>query len=65
VHSGHNRAVDWWSLGALMFDMLTGAVSYLCAVCLSVCLSCGCTVQTRLDGSRSLVGWRLFGSQGT
>uniref|UniRef100_H3D250 Ribosomal protein S6 kinase n=1 Tax=Tetraodon nigroviridis TaxID=99883 RepID=H3D250_TETNG len=22
---GHNRAVDWWSLGALMYDMLTGA----------------------------------------
>ncbi|KAH7637660.1 ribosomal protein s6 kinase beta-1-like protein [Dermatophagoides farinae] len=21
---GHNHAVDWWSLGALMFDMLTG-----------------------------------------
>jgi len=27
IHSGHNKAVDWWSLGALMFDMLTGAVS--------------------------------------
>uniref|UniRef100_A0A8C9FEH4 Ribosomal protein S6 kinase B2 n=1 Tax=Pavo cristatus TaxID=9049 RepID=A0A8C9FEH4_PAVCR len=25
VHSGHNRAVDWWSLGALMYDMLTGS----------------------------------------
>jgi len=24
---GHGKAVDWWSLGALMFDMLTGAVS--------------------------------------
>lgn len=23
--SGHNRAVDWWSLGALMFDMMTGS----------------------------------------
>ncbi|MED6278092.1 Ribosomal protein S6 kinase beta-2 [Characodon lateralis] len=22
---GHNRAVDWWSLGALMHDMLTGS----------------------------------------
>jgi len=29
MRSGHGKAVDWWSLGALMFDMLTGAVSYL------------------------------------
>lgn len=25
LRSGHGRAVDWWSFGALMFDMLTGA----------------------------------------
>lgn len=25
--SGHGKAVDWWSLGALMYDMLTGQVS--------------------------------------
>ncbi|XP_032418920.1 ribosomal protein S6 kinase beta-2-like [Xiphophorus hellerii] len=25
TRSGHNRAVDWWSLGALMHDMLTGS----------------------------------------
>ncbi|GFY77114.1 ribosomal protein S6 kinase beta-1 [Trichonephila inaurata madagascariensis] len=25
THSGHGKAVDWWSLGALMYDMLTGS----------------------------------------
>jgi len=35
IHSGHNKAVDWWSLGALMFDMLTGAVSHYFAIFLS------------------------------
>ncbi|XP_071946289.1 ribosomal protein S6 kinase beta-1-like [Antedon mediterranea] len=25
TRSGHAKAVDWWSLGALMFDMLVGA----------------------------------------
>ncbi|NXO00030.1 KS6B2 kinase, partial [Rhinopomastus cyanomelas] len=29
VRSGHNRAVDWWSLGALMYDMLTGSATFL------------------------------------
>ncbi|KAF8357334.1 rsks-1 [Pristionchus pacificus] len=24
MRCGHDKAVDWWSLGALMFDMLTG-----------------------------------------
>ena len=24
TRSGHGKAVDWWSLGALMYDMLTG-----------------------------------------
>ena len=38
------KAVDWWSLGTLMFDMLTGAVSLLCCIpclplCVSMCLS--------------------------
>ena len=45
--SGHGKAVDWWSLGTLMFDMLTGAVSLLPCVfiplCVSLCLSlCHC-----------------------
>lgn len=25
---GHDKSVDWWSFGALMFDMLTGSVNY-------------------------------------
>ena len=25
MRSGHDKAVDWWSLGALMFDMLIGS----------------------------------------
>lgn len=29
TRSGHGKAVDWWSLGTLMFDMLTGAVRIL------------------------------------
>ncbi len=37
MRSGHNRAVDWWSLGALMYDMLTGAVSIdVLGICHSV-----------------------------
>lgn len=26
--TGHGKSVDWWSLGTLMYDMLTGAVSH-------------------------------------
>lgn len=26
---GHGRAVDWWSLGTLLFDMLSGGVRFL------------------------------------
>ena len=37
--SGHGKAVDWWSLGTLMFDMLTGAVSVLhCVPCVCHCI---------------------------
>lgn len=43
---GHNRAVDWWSLGALMYDMMTGSVSQSCnlyckEVYITGCLSSG------------------------
>jgi len=34
MRSGHGKAVDWWSLGALMFDMLTGAVSRVIVIIL-------------------------------
>ena len=30
--TGHGKAVDWWSLGTLMYDMLVGAVSE-CGLC--------------------------------
>ena len=25
---GHGKAVDWWSLGILIFDLLTGSVCF-------------------------------------
>lgn len=27
LRQGHGKAADWWSLGALLYDMTTGAVS--------------------------------------
>ena len=41
TRSGHGKAVDWWSLGALMYDMLTGAVSIMSRPFLKVLDICG------------------------
>lgn len=27
TRSGHGKPADWWSLGAVMFDMITGTVN--------------------------------------
>jgi serine/threonine protein kinase len=29
INQGHGKAVDWWSLGTLMFEMLDGLVIIL------------------------------------
>ncbi|XP_060799727.1 ribosomal protein S6 kinase beta-1 isoform X2 [Neoarius graeffei] len=41
TRNGHNRAVDWWSLGALMYDMLTGAIWILIRLLPGECCSLG------------------------
>ena len=31
--AGHGKAADWWAFGVLLFEMLCGYVSLLCAAC--------------------------------
>ena len=41
TRKGHGKAVDWWSLGTLMYDMMTGSVGFilyiLCLTALHLC----------------------------
>jgi serine/threonine protein kinase len=55
IHSGHGKAVDWWSLGALMYDMLTGAVSMSLIVILLNVLSVGKFCRRYLGCQQELV----------
>lgn len=32
TETSYTRAVDWWGLGVLIFEMLVGEVSYLCYI---------------------------------
>jgi len=45
---------------ALRCGLMRPMITYSGMVCRSVCLSRGCAVQTRLNGLRSCLGWRLL-----
>jgi serine/threonine protein kinase len=32
---GHGKAVDWWSLGTLIYEMLTGLVTFISEIVIS------------------------------
>jgi len=61
LRQGHGKAADWWSLGALLYDMTTGAVSlyslfsvkYLCSIVVAYCCTCVGSrhISTRLSGA--------------
>ena len=38
LHSGHDAALDWWTLGVLIYEMLTGNPPFVGANELEVCI---------------------------